>query len=57
MTPPEARWISVVLRVPPESAAKAGSGAHELHFLNRLLAVQWQTPHSIADKPAFAGPR
>ncbi len=56
LTPAEARWISVVLRVPPDSAAKAGSGAHEIHFLTRLLGSGGKTERSTSEKSTFVVP-
>jgi cytochrome c oxidase accessory protein FixG len=35
VAPADARWIAVAVRVPPESAAKAGTGAHPIRFLLR----------------------
>ena len=32
LAPAEARWVTLNVRVPPETAAKAGPGAHEIHF-------------------------
>jgi len=32
LAPAEARWVTVSVRVPPEAARKAGSGAHPIHF-------------------------
>jgi polyferredoxin len=33
VAPTEARWVSVTLRVPAETAEKASAGVHEVHFL------------------------
>nr|WP_295075677.1 cytochrome c oxidase accessory protein CcoG [uncultured Roseateles sp.] len=32
LAPAEARWVSVAVRIPPESAAQAGVGAHPISF-------------------------
>ncbi|MGS0758644.1 FixG Ig-like domain-containing protein, partial [Roseateles sp. GG27B] len=32
ITPAEARWVAVAVRIPPQTAAQAGSGAHAIEF-------------------------
>jgi cytochrome c oxidase accessory protein FixG len=56
--PAEARWVSVALRVPPETAGRAGSGAHEIHFeIRREAAAADEPAASLQEKSTFVVPR
>jgi polyferredoxin len=50
----EARWLTVAVRVAPETAAAAGPGAHEIHFdLTRANALE----RLVSEKSTFVIPR
>ncbi|MDC6171011.1 cytochrome c oxidase accessory protein CcoG [Paucibacter sp. XJ19-41] len=56
--PAEARWVSVALRVPPQSAAQAGSGAHEIRFaIEREAGADEQPAYALSEKSTFVVPR
>jgi cytochrome c oxidase accessory protein FixG len=55
--PTEARWISVALRLPPESAAQARAGAHEIHFSIERRASVGDEARSLREKSTFVVPR
>ncbi|MFN5046631.1 cytochrome c oxidase accessory protein CcoG [Roseateles sp.] len=55
--PAEARWVSVALRLPPESAARSGAGAHPIHFQIRRLASSEEGERSLSEKSTFVVPR
>jgi polyferredoxin len=37
VAPADARWIAVAVRIPPQTAAQAGAGAHPIRFLLRVV--------------------
>ena len=55
--PTEARWVSVALRVPPETAAKAGPGAHEVHFTIERGGLAADDMRREREKSTFVVPR
>ncbi|MBL8302310.1 MAG: cytochrome c oxidase accessory protein CcoG [Ideonella sp.] len=55
--PTEARWVSVALRVPPETAAKAGPGAHEVHFTIERAGLTADEVRREREKSTFVVPR
>ena len=55
--PIEARWVSVALRVPPESAAQTGAGAHEIHFTIEREGTTTADARSLREKSTFVLPR
>ena len=55
--PIEARWVSVALRVPPESAARTGAGAHEIHFTIDREGTTAADARSLREKSTFVLPR
>jgi cytochrome c oxidase accessory protein FixG len=55
--PAEARWIAVALRVPPETAASKGPGAHEIHFTVQRLAAGAESAREVREKSTFVLPR
>ena len=61
LAPAEARWVTVGVRIPPESAAQAGAGAHPIHFEIDLLrtdgASQTTTGAAVREKSTFVVPR
>ncbi|WP_397532432.1 cytochrome c oxidase accessory protein CcoG [Roseateles sp.] len=58
VAPAEGRWVSVALRLPPESAAKAGTGAHEIHFRIERRGPAGASPdYTIEEKSTFVVPR
>jgi cytochrome c oxidase accessory protein FixG len=58
LAPAEARWVPLAVRVPPATAAQAGSGAHELEF---VVTTQPQTSaedaRRLTEKTSFVMPR
>jgi cytochrome c oxidase accessory protein FixG len=55
--PAEARWVSVRLRVPPETALQAGAGAHAIHFTIERLGQGAEEARSLREKSTFVLPR
>ena len=55
--PAEARWVSVSLRVPPQTAQSAGSGAHEIHFRIVRDAAAGEEQRQLDEKSTFVVPR
>jgi cytochrome c oxidase accessory protein FixG len=55
--PAEARWITVALRVPPETAAGSGAGAHPVFFTVERLAGPSDNARSLREKSTFVLPR
>ena len=54
----EARWIAVAVRLPPETAVKAGTGAHPIRFLLRDGDVDEQGKSlQVQEKSTFVVPR
>jgi cytochrome c oxidase accessory protein FixG len=57
----EARWVTLNVRVPPEAAAKAGPGAHEIHFQIELLGADAggrpMGGAAVSEKSTFVVPR
>ena len=61
LAPAEARWVTVGVRVPPESARQAGGGAHTIHFdialVDRDASGQTATRAAVSEKSTFVVPR
>ena len=61
LAPAEARWVTVGVRVPPESAHQAGAGAHPIHFdialVDRDASGQTTTHAAVSEKSTFVVPR
>ncbi len=55
--PTEARWVTLGLRVPPQTAAELTSGAHEVHFTITREAGADQPVRSLREKSTFVMPR
>jgi cytochrome c oxidase accessory protein FixG len=55
--PTEALWVPVSIRVPPEVAQSAGSGAHAVHFDIERMAGQDDTSRRVHEKSTFLVPR
>jgi len=55
LAPAEARWVAVAVRVPPQTAAQAGNGAHAIHF--RLTPAGAGAVSDIQEKSTFVVPR
>ena len=57
----EARWVTLNVRVPPEAAAKAGPGAHEIHFQIELIGADAggrpMGGAAVSEKSTFVVPR
>jgi cytochrome c oxidase accessory protein FixG len=57
VAPTEARWVSVTLRVPPETATQTPPGAHEVHFNIECEAQGSDPARSLREKSTFVLPR
>jgi hypothetical protein len=57
VAPTEARWVSVTLRVPSETAAQTAVGAHEVHFNIEREAQGSDPARSLREKSTFVLPR
>jgi cytochrome c oxidase accessory protein FixG len=55
--PAEARWVSVSLRVPPETVGRVGSGAHPIKFEIRREATAQAEASTLVEKSTFVLPR
>ena len=55
--PAEARWVTLALRVPPETAASLPAGAHEIHFTIERVATGGEQARRIREKSTFVLPR
>jgi len=57
--PAEARWVTLAVRIPPESAQQAGSGAHELQLtIERAASDDGEHPAvPLTEKTTFIVPR
>ncbi|MFO1340011.1 MAG: cytochrome c oxidase accessory protein CcoG [Burkholderiaceae bacterium] len=55
--PAEARWVTLSLRVPPETAAAQSPGAHEIHFTIERVANGNDGPRQLREKSTFVLPR
>jgi len=57
VAPTEARWLSLGLKVPPETAAAQHPGAHEIHFTIERAAQGQEAARSLREKSTFVLPR
>ena len=61
LAPAEAKWVTLGVRVPPESARQAGAGAHTIHFqialVDRDARGQATTHAALSEKSTFVVPR
>ena len=57
VAPAAARWVTVALRVPPESAQAAGAGAHTIHFTVDRVATDATAARTLVEKSTFVVPR
>jgi cytochrome c oxidase accessory protein FixG len=55
--PAEARWVPVAVRVPPEAAARMGSGAHAVTILVEQLRQGTEPQVDVREKTTFMVPR
>jgi hypothetical protein len=55
--PAEARWVTVALRVPPQTAARVAAGAHPIRFTIERQATPQAEARSIVEKSTFVLPR
>ena len=56
VAPTEARWISVTLRVPPETAAQTAPGSHPVHFIIERESQGSEAAHMLREKSTFIIP-
>jgi len=57
IAPIESHWISVALRVPPETASQLKPGAHEIHFVIERSASPSEPALTLKEKSSFMLPR
>ncbi|MBZ8138692.1 cytochrome c oxidase accessory protein CcoG [Rubrivivax gelatinosus] len=58
VAPADARWVTIALRVPPDSATQAGPGAHAIQFqVERLEGPADAGPAVASEKSTFVVPR
>ena len=57
LAPAEARWVPVAVRVPPEEAERAGSGAHAVDFVVERLQADGTGDRRVTEKSTFIVPR
>jgi cytochrome c oxidase accessory protein FixG len=57
VAPAESSWVTASVRVPPETASKAGSGAHPIVFLIRRQASGDVEAMTVSEKSTFVVPR
>ncbi|NML18397.1 cytochrome c oxidase accessory protein CcoG [Azohydromonas caseinilytica] len=55
--PAEAHWVTLALRVPPETAASTAPGAHEIEFTIERQATADAAARSLHEKSTFVLPR
>ena len=55
--PTEAGWVTLALRVPPDTAAHTTPGAHEVHFGIERVASDSDSARSLREKSTFVLPR
>ena len=55
--PAQQRWVSVALRLPPQQAARLGSGVHEIHFSVERQAGAGESAYQRQEKSTFVVPR
>ncbi|MEK8032833.1 cytochrome c oxidase accessory protein CcoG [Ideonella sp. DXS29W] len=53
----EARWLTVAVRVPPEAANQAGTGAHPIVFHIERLAAGNANSARVSERSSFVVPR
>ena len=53
----EARWITVAVQLPPESASRAGGGAHSIHFDVQRVEAGDGASATLREKSTFVIPR
>jgi cytochrome c oxidase accessory protein FixG len=56
LAPAEARWVALAVRVPPATAARAGGGAHVIHFRLEPLGAAGAAA-GLSEKSTFVVPR
>ncbi len=58
LTPAEARWVTVSLRLPPASAQQLGSGVHPMQFsIRRIASPETSAERELLEKSTFVVPR
>ncbi len=57
LAPAAARWVTVAVRVPPETALSAGPGAHELRFTVSIPGPAGEAPRQLDEMSTFIVPR
>ena len=57
VAPTEARWVSVTLRLPPQTAAGTPPGVHEIRFVIEREALGADPARTLTEKSTFVLPR
>jgi IG-like fold at C-terminal of FixG, putative oxidoreductase len=61
LAPAEARWVTVAVQVPPDTAQRVGAGAHVIHFDVGLLESDGRggdvAAAALSEKSTFVVPR
>ncbi len=57
LSPAEAKWVVLAARVPPDAAARAGAGAHTIHFAVTADGGGDRAGVSVREKSTFVVPR
>ncbi len=55
--PAEARWLTLALRVPPQTVHSQKAGAHEIHFTIERLTHDDEAARTLREKSTFMIPR
>ncbi|TMH32593.1 MAG: cytochrome c oxidase accessory protein CcoG, partial [Betaproteobacteria bacterium] len=54
VAPAQARWVTLAVRVPPQSAQALGPGAHPIRF---QIATASDASSAVSEKSTFVVPR
>ena len=57
LAPAEAKWVVVSARIPPQTATRAGAGAHPIRFVVDEVASTDRPGASVREKSTFVVPR
>ncbi len=57
VAPTQARWVTVALRVPPQTAQSVKPGAYPIHFRIERVAGDGDTARELREKSTFVLPR
>jgi hypothetical protein len=61
LEPAQARWVTLAVRIPPETAQATAAGAHPIHFDIGLVSVDVSgkiiSGATLSEKSTFVVPR